>query len=333
MRAAVFGGRPGVVSLADREVQAPAGRQILCRVLRAGICASDVHIVAAGRDADDGPAPFGHEFVGQVVAVGPAVTGVRVGERLASMAFAGCADCGRCRRGEPALCAGRRPFRNAFGQYAVTEEDASTRIPAGVGDEIAALTEPLAVAQHALRRAEGVEPDVVVLGAGPVGLLVALLARRAGAARVLLTARTGRRAKQAAAVGADALLTGPGAVDAAIESLGHRPGLVFECAGAPGTFGDAVRLAAPGGRIVLVGASRRAEPLLTYLALRHELDLRFSLAYSVRDLHDAVPVLLDESIALRSLVTHTVGLAEFARAFASVAAGGDECKVLLDPWT
>jgi (R,R)-butanediol dehydrogenase/meso-butanediol dehydrogenase/diacetyl reductase len=333
MRAIVYGGRPGVVSVAEREVRPPSGRQILCRVLRAGICASDVHLVHTGCNAADGPAPFGHEYVGEVVAVGPAVRGVTVGDRLASMAFAACDECDQCRRGEASLCATRRVFRNAFGEYAVTEEQASTRIPAAVADEIAVLTEPVAVAQHALRRAGAIERDVVVLGAGPIGLLVALLARRAGAGRVLLTARTDRRTEQVAAVGADALLTGPGAVDGAIEALGRRPGLVFDCAGAPGTLGDAVRLAGPGARVVLVGVSRQDQPLATYAALRHELDLRFSLAYSAGDLSDAVPVLLDAPDALRSLVTRTVGLTDFADTFAAVAAGADACKVLLDPWS
>jgi threonine dehydrogenase-like Zn-dependent dehydrogenase len=332
VRAVIFQGPGEPLGVQERPVPVPDGDEVAVRVRRSGICASDVRQVQSGTVLAG--STLGHEYTGEVIAVGDRVTGIRPGARVASMAFGPCGRCPACRAGRTALCAQRRPFRNAFGQYAVTTEPACRVVPEAVTDEAAALTEPTAVAVHAVSLAGALPGQrALVLGAGPAGLLVALLARRGGA-RIALAARSRRRAAQAAALGLPLLVTGPdgGAADLAglaADALGGAPGVVFDCAGA---LASAVRCVAPGGRIVAVAAEEGPSSLKGYAALRKEAELRFSLAYDGADFDAAVALLGELEQQLLCLVTRTVALREFAAAFADVAAGGPDCKVLLDPW-
>ena len=227
----------------------PAEHEVLLRVERVGICGSDIHYYRHGRVGAFVPTrPFvlGHEFAGEVVAVGRAAGAVAVGDRVAVDPSQACLRCSWCRRGRPNLCPQMRYFGSAATDPptdgALCELKA---VPAAncyrLGDELSyaegALLEPLAVACHAVLRAGGIAGKVVaVSGAGTIGQLVATVARALGAARVVVSDPRGA-ARAAAAMRADAVLD-PGAPEAAARELGGdgAPEVTFEAAGAEASF-------------------------------------------------------------------------------------------------
>lgn len=332
MRSAVFAGAGRPLRIEDRPVPRPGSDEVLVRVIRAGVCASDLTLVRREELIPD-VSTLGHEFVGAVVAAGPDADESLVGERIVSMAFAGCGNCTWCAVGRPVRCARRRFLRNAFAQFASTTPSCSFVVPATVPDDVAALGEPAAVAHHAVGRAGPLDGALVaVVGAGPVGSLVAIAARRAGAAKVVLVARTGRRLRQAAAIGSELVRSGADTVERVTAALGGEPAVIFECAGGAGTFDLALRLAAADGMVVVVGTAPVEDSFRPSRALRKQLDVRFSLAYDAEDFAPALQMLAAEATACASLITRTVGLDDFPDRFHDLEAGADECKMLLDPW-
>src|SRR3954468_6112607 len=195
------------------EPSAPGPGDVVVRVVTCGICGTDLHEYMAGPivtpvephplTGAQNPQILGHEFAGEVVAVGGGVTSVAEGDRVAIMPLAYCGRCAYCRRGLQHLCAtmacvGLSHAWGGMGQLATVAEYQVVRLPDGVSHQQGALIEPTAAAAYGVERA-GVSPGdrVLVTGAGPIGALAALCARAAGAAEVYVSepnaARRGRR--------------------------------------------------------------------------------------------------------------------------------------------
>ncbi|MGI4876499.1 MAG: zinc-dependent alcohol dehydrogenase, partial [Janthinobacterium lividum] len=166
---------------------APATGELVVRVGRCGICGSDLHMTedpAFHRKAGD---VLGHEFAGEVVALGRGVEGFVIGDRVAVVPLGSCGHCPSCLAGEPAWCPQMRLQGGGYAEYAVTDPRQCVRLPASASMADGAIIEPLAVALHGVLLAEMKAGDkVLVLGAGPIGLAVAFWARRLGAARVVV---------------------------------------------------------------------------------------------------------------------------------------------------
>ena len=300
----------------------PAEHEVLLRVERVGICGSDIHYYRHGRVGAFVPTrPFvlGHEFAGEVVAVGRAAGAVAVGDRVAVDPSQACLRCSWCRRGRSNLCPEMRYFGSAATDPptdgALCELKA---VPAAncyrLGDALSyaegALLEPLAVACHAVLRAGGIAGKVVaVSGAGTIGQLVATVARALGAARVVVSdPRAAARA--AAAMRADAVLD-PGDPEAAARALGGdgAPEVTFEAAGAEASFRWALQHTAPGGTVVQIGTLQQpfAAPLNTIMAreLRVVGSFRFAGAFRV-----GAALLAARRIEVESLITGVLPIAE-----------------------
>lgn len=272
MKAAIFKGK-GRFEVESVPIPEPGPGQVLVQVSHSCICGSDVHRAFMSGEASAGVI-LGHEFSGHVAAVGPDVarlkTGDRVvgggGEKLAS-------DLGDRpprplnpaapwdRRFSPRMV-GRSGEagsleQGAFAEYKLMWAWQPIRIESGLDNRIAALTEPTAVAVHALERARINLGDwVVVLGLGPIGLLVAQCARAAGATRILGIDLSPRRRQAALELGIEAVLdprTEADLVRNVVERFGGLgPHVVFECAGAPSTMNQALCMARPLGRVIYV---------------------------------------------------------------------------------
>ncbi len=242
--------------------------QVLVKVRRAGICGSDLHYFAHGYCGSFVPSrPFilGHEFAGEVVACANDVIKPEIGTRVTVNPARPCGFCNYCKSGKGNLCqhakmlgsASTTPPRDgAFAQFVAAYADQCIELPPQIDDSVGAMIEPLAVALHALKVAGDIAAhSVLVTGAGPIGLLIAMSARVYGAAPVAVSEIVDARRQAATFFGVDAVLN-PGAetfVEAARKVAPDGFDVIFEASGTPAALGQAFGLVRRGGTIVQVG--------------------------------------------------------------------------------
>jgi (R,R)-butanediol dehydrogenase/meso-butanediol dehydrogenase/diacetyl reductase len=210
------------------------------------------------------------------------------------------------------------------------------RLPEGLDLATAALTEPLAVARHAVGRG-GLQAGetTMVIGAGPVGLAVVLWLHRLGAGAVVVSDPLDGRRQMAQRLGAD-LVVDPTAGDlgAQLADAGlAAPSLVLECVGLPGLVDQAAAVAAVDGRIVVVGVCMADDRYFPYTAMAKELDWRFAFYYCRADVDATVAALTDGSLAGHELISGEVSLDEAPARFDALkgGAGTSDTKVLIRP--
>lgn len=310
--------------------------EVVIQVKYCGICGSDVHRFSAGGFPEG--AVIGHEPYGVVTAVGEGVTGWQGGERVVVIAYDPCRQCRWCQQGEYQLCLnkywiGLGAHPGAFAEYVQARSTMLLRVPDAVSDRAAALTEPLAVALHAVRTAHiNLGDTAVVIGAGPIGLLVTQCLRVAGARAVGVIEGAPGRAELAARLGADEVFT-PGQdgwVAAVVRSLGTEPDVVFECAGAVQTLQDAAELVRPHGKIMLVGVSMEPAPIIPIVWGRKEAELKACIAY-----RDEFPLALEllarDKVDVDSLISAVIPLPDIGPTVKGLQKPHDQIKVLVEP--
>jgi threonine dehydrogenase-like Zn-dependent dehydrogenase len=264
MRAVVFlgDGRFAIDLRPKPRIAAPD--EVLVRVEACGICGTDVHIldVPPGHPATPGTI-LGHEFVGRVEAVGPAVDPDLRGRRVAIDPSPRCGTCPSCRTGRPANCpdiVALGIFRDgALASHVVAPATACHPIRDDVPADVAALTEPLACVLNATGRA-AVRPgeSVVVFGGGPIGCLFAAVLAASGARPVVVVEPREVRARVALALGATVVVAPEALADRGEELLPGGADLVVDAVGS--LLPEAIAIAAPGGRIVVFGMDDNARP-------------------------------------------------------------------------
>ncbi|GHH73003.1 putative alcohol dehydrogenase adh [Promicromonospora soli] len=343
-RQAVFPER-GVVELATIEVPPPASDQLIMRVRRVGICATDLHLLE-GHIGDPFPLVPGHEFVGEVAAIGGDAAhrrGLAVGDRIAVEMLLPCGACSRCAEGRYNLCdrddpaAGvpvgreygvnipRTAAPGLWGGYAdylhVPAEAIVHRLPDTVPWDTAALVEPLAVSFRAVQRGRVAQGDrVVVIGPGPVGLLISAAAKIAGAARVVMVGTRQNRLDLARRFGTDAAVNSrvvDDVRDAVAQELDGLADVVIESAGVTAAQSLAVTLVRRGGRVVLAGACGWGADV-TFGAdrdlLTREIDVLPSFL-SAGGYEPSIAALTDAAYPYADLVTHRYPLEQVRDAY------------------
>ena len=317
---------PGDVRLAREAAPTPGPGEILVHITAVGLCGSDLHWYREGKIGDAGlsrPLVLGHEF-GGVILDGP-----RAGERVAADPADPCGRCDPCRAGRANVCIATR-----FAGFGTTDGALRSvmawpghllhRVPDTVGDDEAALLEPLGVALHALDLA----PVVVgaragVYGCGPLGLLLVQLLRLSGALVIVATDRLAHRVAAARQMGAThGFVVGDGSTDTA---MGGDPrevpvDVAFEVAGDDDAIADAIAAVRPGGRVVLVGIpddDRTSFPAAA--ARRKELSFHVSRRMAATDLPRAIGLAATGRVDLSALITHRYPLDEVSDSFAMLA--------------
>ena len=308
-----------------------------------GICGTDLHAYLSG--APYNPAICGHEWVGDVRALDASVDTCREGDRVAIGGRTACGACNTCRRGDADHCevafaaiCGLGPLAASHGGFAPSIAiDGSRLYPVAreLTDEQAAILEPVAIAVHAVRRTDiRLGDSVVVLGGGPIGLLVMQCARASGAGTCVLLEPAAPRAELGAALGADLVLD-PTKADFEERLAQHLgPGgadVVFECAGIPATIDQSVQLARRGGVVSLVGVPTGAAEIAAAGWLAREIRLATSIAAQREEFLIAQSLVADGRVQTAPLHTRTVGLNDMASAFDALADSPREVKVLVDP--
>jgi 2-desacetyl-2-hydroxyethyl bacteriochlorophyllide A dehydrogenase len=305
----------------------PARGELLLRVGACGICGSDLKAVA------NMPAGLvmGHEFAGEVVAIGAGVDGWREGVAACALPLIGCGACEACVTGAVAHCArvdmiGVGGSSGAYAEYVRVSARESFALPEGVGTDLGALVEPLAVGLHAVERA-AIQPidRVLVVGAGPVGLAVTLWARHFGARELVVSDPVDARRAASHTFGATH------SVDPSGGDIGGPYDIVFECVGTPGRIGDSIAAAGVHGRIIVVGVCTKPDPFVPVIALMKELAMHFVVYYRRRDYSYVVDMLRQGRIDARPFITDHVGLDGFPTAFEALKSPTTQCKVLVHP--
>jgi 2-desacetyl-2-hydroxyethyl bacteriochlorophyllide A dehydrogenase len=272
---------------------------------------------------------MGHEFSGVVAQVGPEVRSVAVGDRVIGDPRVGCGACAACRAGDTNLCTllgfiGEvRP--GCFAEYVAMSASKLVPLPPDANLRDAAVVEPLAVAVHVMAKlAPRSDEELLILGAGPIGLLCTLLANRAGAL-VTLCDPSEERLRLGAALQPRQSRAEPTAED---ES---RYRVVIEAAGRDAALGSAVAAVRPGGRIGLVGIYEMPAAVDLTRAVGKEACLMGLSAYGRGDLQEAARLVRDPRVAMgvRRIVTHELPLKDAAAALARLVSGWTPGKVLL----
>lgn len=329
---------PGDVRIERRPVPAPGPREVLVEIRVVGVCGSDVHYFEHGRIGDHvvrAPLVLGHESAGVVAGVGSDARRHSVGDRVALEPGVPCGSCRECRAGRYNLCPDVRffatpPVDGAFANYVTIHEDFAFPVPAGLSDEEAALMEPLSVAIWACRKGHvGPDTAVLVTGAGPIGLLAALMgAQRGLEVHVLDRASEGPKPEAVHALGAH---YHSGDIDEVAKEV--EPDLVVECTGVAELVAGAMQHTAPGAIVCLTGVATSRTLSVDVGAFNNELVLENDVIFgsvnanrrhfeqAVNSLHAADPDWL------RRLITHSVPLERWTEA---LKGGGADIKVVVD---
>lgn len=333
---------PGSAHLTDVPQPTPGPDDVLVRVEAVGICGSDLDMAAGTRAPAFCrlPVVLGHEFCGRIAAAGAAVSGERIGTRVAVEGHNYCGVCHSCLRGETQCCARYDEFgftRNGgYAPFVVARADLCHPL-ARASAEVGALTEPTACALHAIERvAPTAQDDVVVVGGGPIGLLCVALARHAGARQVIVCDLRRDVARVAEQMGATAVVTGPVAdISTSLDArFPDGASVVIEAAGHVDAQALAVRVLARGGRLALLGLAGTHSPPSVSLDALVWRDARVHAVFAYPSaVFRRAAVLLDErAIDPGPILTHRLPLSDVASAFALLRARtGSTVKVTLDP--
>jgi (R,R)-butanediol dehydrogenase / meso-butanediol dehydrogenase / diacetyl reductase len=326
----------GSFALRESEPLAPSAGEVRLDVAYCGICGTDLHIAHGAMDHRvPTPQVIGHEMSGTVAEVGSDVVGFGVGDPVVVRPLDA--------RGEtPADKGFAHISRNlkflgidtpgAFQSSWTVPAFTLHRLPDSVDLRIAALTEPLAVACHDVRRA-AVEAGefVVVIGGGPIGLLVALVARQSGA-RVVVSEMNAARRALASEVGFDVVDPGADDVPAIVSGLTETRGadVVFEVSGSAAGALEMTRLASVRGRLVLVAIFPEPQPVHLFDFFWKELELRGARVYEPEDYERAIALIADGDLPLDRLITTVEPLDRLPAVFEEHARGSTAMKILVD---
>ena len=317
----------------------PQAGEVLLKVAAVGICGSELEAFRRRSPRRVPPLILGHEFCGTIAALGSGVTGFSAGERVISNAVIGCGACVRCKNGRPHLCANRELFgmtrAGAFAEYVTVPAKALLAWPASLPASLAALAEPLANGVHMARMTAPLRPQtVLVIGAGPIGLMAQQAFAAIHGSVVYAADLSAERRATAERLGAKAVFD-PRAMDtvAAIRDATNGEGadLVIDAVGSRITRPQSLAAARPGGAAVWIGLHENEVTLDSYEVTLPERQIFGSYSASQAEMAEAIDLLASGKIETESWVKSFL-LSKGAEAFSlMLRADGDNIKAVLLP--
>jgi (R,R)-butanediol dehydrogenase / meso-butanediol dehydrogenase / diacetyl reductase len=339
MKAAQFLAVGQPLRLADVPKPTAEAGGLVFKVKACGICASDLHAAEVPGLLQHGNV-LGHEYVGEVVEIGPGVQGWQVGERLVALPAKPCGRCAACQSGRASECTQiimqgfDVQMPGAYAEYATCMAGLATKIPADLRDNDAAMIEPLAVGLGAWKAANvPAGASVLIIGAGIIGLAIAKWARFFGAGDVAISELVPARIGRARKIGVDVVIDAGQFADpvAAVEwQTGRRPSVIFECVGRP-MIAQLIEMAPPNAHLVLTGTGMQPENFTVVSAALKRLRMTFALAYEAPDFPFVERMLAACRVTVDGLVTATVSLEDAPAMFETLGKPNDHCKVLITP--
>ncbi|AOY75853.1 2,3-butanediol dehydrogenase [Clostridium formicaceticum] len=351
MKAAVWYGKKDVRIMEVPEPPAPGKGEVKIKVQWCGICGSDLHEYLAGPifiptephplTGDKAPIILGHEFSGEIVEIGPEVEGFKVGDRVAPDACQVCHTCNPCKIGKYNVCE-KLAFtglmtNGAFAEYVVVPDYTLYKIPDDMTYETAALLEPISVGIHAVRQAPILQGEnVVIFGAGTIGLATLQAVRAAGASKIYVVEVAKARKAYAKQMGATEVFD-PNEVDIKEKikevTKGVGTDVVFECIGSEKVTPLAVEVARTGGKIVVVGVYEKETSLNFNNIVFKDKHIVGSLAYA-GDFEIAIDLMNDGRIQADALITGKIKIDDLVeKGFDELVHRKEEnIKILVTPW-
>jgi threonine 3-dehydrogenase len=314
---------------------------VLIKVLRTGICGTDLHIRdwdGWAQQAVSAPLVLGHEFVGEVVGTGRDVTGVAIGDLVSGEGHLVCGNCRNCLAGRRHLCrstVGLGVGRDgAFAEFVALPASNVWVHRTEVDLDVAAIFDPFGNAVHTALSFPLVGEDVLITGAGPIGIMACAVARHAGARNVVVTDVSAPRLELARKAGADlAVDVSRQTIADAQAGLGLKEGfdVGLEMSGRPEALRDMIGNMTHGGRIAMLGLPAGEFPVDWAKIVTSMLTIKGIYGREMYETWYAMSVLLERGLDLSPVITGRYGYRDFDRAFdeASTATGG---KIILD-WT
>lgn len=335
MRAAYYGGAE-TISMGESVSAAPGTGEVQIRVSHCGICGTDLHIFHGRMDHRvKTPQVIGHEMSGTIQAVGEGVAGWAVGDRVTVRPLDACGECPACRKGHSHICMKLKfigiDTPGAMQGLWTVPAQTLHRLPAALSFEQGALIEPLAVACHDVRLSELVAGEfAVVLGGGPIGLLIALVARATGG-RVLISEINPFRLKLARELGLEAVDPRETDLPALVNERTDGAGadVVFEVTGVAAGAEMMTKLPRTRGRMVMVAIYSQPAPVNLFQFFWRELKLIGARVYEAMDFERAIALAAAGELPLERVVTRVVALEELTEGFREMERGGEAMKILV----
>ncbi|AXC51059.1 L-threonine 3-dehydrogenase [Paracoccus suum] len=320
-------------------VPEPGPNDVLIRVGKSAICGTDVHIWnwdAWAAKTVPVPLVTGHEFSGTIAEVGAAVTRFHPGQRVSGEGHITCGHCRNCRAGRAHLCRNTLGVgvhrAGSFAEYLCLPQSNVVPIPDDIPDEIAAIFDPFGNAVHTALSFDCVGEDVLVTGAGPIGIMGAMVAQRAGARKVVVTDINPGRLALARSLGI------PYAVNVAEQDLrevmaeiGMREGfdIGLEMSGAAPAFRQMIDVMNNGGKIAILGIAPAGFEIDWNQVIFKMLTLKGIYGREMYETWYKMIALVQSGLDLTPLITHRLPIAQFEEGFAAMRSG-EAGKVVLD---
>ncbi|MDR1801066.1 MAG: alcohol dehydrogenase catalytic domain-containing protein [Lachnospiraceae bacterium] len=330
--------KPGQIEFREVPVPKPEKDEVLVKIMKIGICGSDIHVYHGEHPFTPYPVTQGHEVSGEIAEVGEEVTDFKVGQKVTIQPQVVCGKCYPCRNGKYNLCEELKVMgfqtTGVASTYFAVPAAKVTPLPDEMSFDDAAMIEPLAVAVHAVRQIGDVTGlRVAVLGAGPIGNLVAQTAKGLGAAKVLISDVSDYRLNIAKECGIDEVVNTKEKDfgDAMLEVFGpDKADVIYDCAGNNITMGQAIKYSRKGSIIVLVAVFAGMATVDLAVLNDKELDLKTTMMYRNEDYLDAIKLLDENKIQLKQLQSKTFPFKEYLDAYKYIDANRETTmKVLI----
>lgn len=314
------------VEIREVPVLPPAPGQARIKVTYCGVCGSDIGIYSGKHPRAKAPLTIGHEFVGVIEAINGEANGLRVGDRVAAFPLLSCGTCYACRTGKDYICRQLRligiDLDGGMAEYVNCSTDALFRLPENVPDPVCAVIEPLAVAVHSVRRSKFKPLDsAVIIGAGPIGILVGLVLKESGASRIIISDISEARLALCREFGFET-------IDSRKESLteyvsktteGEGVNIVYECSGAAAGAEEMTYPVCADGMICLVGVHKEARSVMLSDMHFRELNMTATRVYEKEEFRQTVDYIARIQEDVAKIVTDVIPLEESEHVFEYIA--------------
>ena len=325
----------------DIEVPQIGHNDVLIQIHRTAICGTDIHIFQWDDWAQKTipvPLPVGHEFSGKIVDLGTDVRGLEVGDRVSAEGHITCGVCRNCRAGRRHLCMNTQGVgisrAGAFAEYLSVPAFNVFKLPDTISDDLAAVLDPLGNATHTALSFDLVGEDVLITGAGPIGIMAVAIARYAGARHIVITDINDYRLDLARKMGASrALNVQSESIDDTMRDLGMEEGfdVGMEMSGNPQAFRDMLRTMHHGGKVAILGIPPSETTIDWTEVIFKGLELKGVYGREMFETWYKMSSMLQSGLNIDAIITHHYDIDEFQPAF-ELMESGQSGKVILH-WT
>lgn len=330
---------PGEIMFQEIPVPVVKENQVLVKIMYIGICGSDIHVYHGKHPFTKYPVTQGHEVSGEIVQLGAQVTGFQIGQKVTIEPQVYCGECYPCRHGKYNLCEELKVMgfqtTGTASEFFAVDASKVTPIPETMSYEEGAMIEPLAVAVHAVKQMGDVSGmNIAVIGAGPIGNLVAQTAKGMGAAKVMITDVSDLRLEKTKECGIDVCVNTKNRDfgEAMLGAFGpDKADVIYDCAGNNITMGQAIKYARKGSVIVLVAVFAGMAEIDLAVANDHELDIKSTMMYRHEDYVDAIRLTEEGKVHLKPLISKVFAFQDYLKAYQYIDSNRETTmKVLID---